>query len=128
MPAEYAHALVQALERAHTQEEKETCVSRLIDVLKTNGKLKALPAIVRELERIEAQQESAQATLTLARSSDETHARSELATILSDATPQTVTIDEHLIGGWRYSAGDTLVDASHKHALLTLYRRVISAG
>jgi len=125
MPIEYAHALSRSLENITNSNQAEMRVEELVAVLKKDGKMRALPAILREFERIEARKFSQKPTLTLARQSDIKKAVSELQKYTTSPPSDIETkIDERLVGGWRYTNSDTLIDASHKSALLELYRRV----
>lgn len=125
MPSEYAHALKRALEETTTETQQIACVEELFRVLQKDGKQKALPSIARELERIFERATQAQAVLTVATSDDEKKARAELLNRLPNAQPTHTNIDEEIIGGWRYTESDTLIDASHKQALIELYRRIV---
>jgi F0F1-type ATP synthase delta subunit len=124
MPVEYAHALSQSLESITHNTGAESRVDALVVLLKKEGKMRALPAILRELERLEARKSSQKPMLAVSKESDLQSAFEELRGYLS-TTPEIATkIDERLIGGWRYTDRDTRIDASYKTALLELYRRV----
>lgn len=124
MPVEYAHALSRSLENATSSSEAEARVDELVTVLKREGKMRALPAVLRELERLQARKSSQKPTLTVTKESDSRKALEELGNHLSKVPEVEVKTDERLVGGWRYTDSDTLVDASYKTALLELYRRV----
>lgn len=127
MPIEYAHALSHALASTTSDAEAEACIDELIGILRRDGKLKALPAIVRELERMHARSRAQQATLTVANEQATETARAELGAYMSKDVHAHVEVDDTLIGGWRYADKDTLIDASYKTALLTLYRNVTAS-
>ncbi|PCI28383.1 hypothetical protein COB52_03765 [Candidatus Kaiserbacteria bacterium] len=110
MPAEYAQALHNSLETS------ETPVESLVQILKREGKLKALPAILKEFQRIEERTSSQKPTVYVAKEED-----IEKVSMQFDAE---VLIDESLIGGFRYVDKDTLIDSSYKAALLKLYRKI----
>ncbi|MAZ67721.1 hypothetical protein CL652_03055 [bacterium] len=124
MPVEYAHALSRSLENAANSSEAEAHVDELVAVLKREGKMRALPAILRELERLQAREYAQKPTLTVTKESDSQKALKELGNHLRSVPEVEIQTDERLVGGWRYTDGDTLVDASYKTALLQLYRRV----
>ena len=124
MPVEYAHALTQSLEGVTDEALIQERINALVAVLKKNGKQKALPAIVRELARIEARARTQQPTLFIAHESDKEHALRELHAKLGKEIDVEIRIDEKLTGGWRYIDSDTLMDTSYKAALLELYRRI----
>ncbi len=125
MPAEYAQALIIAQRNGVAADD---AVQRLIALLQRHGKLKALPAIVRELEHHVAQRAADAPTLTVATAAHASDARTQLALHFGDERASTVATatDDTLIGGWRYRDSDTLIDASYKHALITLYKRIVT--
>ena len=125
MPTEYAHALTQSLAGVTDDSVIGARVDAFIATLKKHGKLKALPAIARELERIQARAHSQQPTLFVAQKSDEERALTEARAQLNRDLPHVeVIVDENLTGGWRYVDSDTLLDTSYKAALLKLYRNI----
>lgn len=125
MPTEYAHALYHSLKDVTSEAEVTTRMSALMRVLRKAGKMKALPTILREFTRIHERNAARQATLTVARETDLPTARAALAARLPGAhSDVAAVVDDTLIGGWRYVHHDTLIDTSHKAALLALYRRI----
>ncbi len=128
MPTEYAQALANSLTSVPEKADAMDRVDSMVATLTKVGKLKALPAILKEYERIEFRKASVQPTLTVARQSDGDEALKELMGTLG-AVPKniTVTIEDNLIGGWRYLSGDTLIDSSHKAALLELYKKLLNS-
>ena len=125
MPLEYAHALHNALKKASTKNEATSHVDALVATLKDSGKLKALPAILREYQRIQLRKNAQKPTLTLSAKEKESEALKELEQKLGEKVSDVaIATDENLVGGWRYVHHDTLIDASYKTALLELYRRV----
>jgi len=127
MPTEYAHALSHSLAKVTEKKEATERVDALVETLEQAGKLKALPAILREYERIEAKKTSVNPTITVAREEDGDGALKELMDMV-DAVPKNISVDveDNIIGGWRFSDKDTLIDNSHKAALLKLYKSVTS--
>ena len=126
MAAEYAHALVRALNEAPTTAEKGERLSRFFALLKQNGKRTALPAILTELERIEYAHRTQAPRLEVGKEKDGETAARKLRDMLPDAAEVSPQHNAALIGGWRYRHGDTLIDASHKGALVQLYRRFVA--
>jgi len=126
MPIEYAQALENSLEGVTSEAQATERVNALVTVLKNAGKLKALPAILREFKRMQLRKTAQRATLTIAHKDTEQVARAELAARLTEKTVGdiSIAIDENLIGGWRYVDHDTLVDTSYKAGLLELYRKI----
>lgn len=128
MPIEYAHALNRSLADVTTKEAAHARVEGLVDALVRAGKTDALPAVLREFERIASQKTARTPQLAVAKESDAQNALHELAAHYThaDTAHTTIITDENLVGGWRYIDSDTLIDTSYKAALLELYRRVTS--
>ncbi|MAJ97086.1 hypothetical protein CL644_02220 [bacterium] len=125
MPIEYAHALHNARKKASTKDEAANYVDALVATLKESGKLKALPAILREYQRIQVRKNAQKPILTLSTKEEEDEALKELEQRLGDKVGDVaIATDENLVGRWRYVNHDTLLDTSYKAALLELYRRV----
>ena len=124
MPHAYAHALRKAIADGL---DPDVAVTRLVELLKREGKTKILPAIAREIESLSVRAETQTPTLTLAHQEEKTRAQEGLRTQFPNASENmTVTTDENLIGGWRYRDANTLVDASYKTALTKLYHHIIA--
>ena len=126
MPAEYAHALYQSLTGITDESVISARVASLVQVLKKAGKLKALPAIMREFMRIHARTTAVQPVLMVARAADVPGAQRALAARVPEAAATTIetVIDDTLIGGGGYVYRDNLIDTSYKAALLALYHRI----
>jgi F0F1-type ATP synthase delta subunit len=129
MPREYAQALFETIQSAQGAKETTAFVDRLVELLKCAGKVKLLPSILREYERLENKHKHERPVLTIARNSDATSAKKtaheQFKDVLSDDA--LVQVDDTLIGGWRLSSRNVLVDRSYKAALLKLYRSIVSA-
>ena len=121
MEKEYAQALKNALQKG---EQADTLVARLTAHLKERGRLKLLPAILRELKVLKAKH-SATAPVVEAASKAEADAAKREAKQEGIEVAE-VTINPNLISGWRAMSGGTLVDRSGKRALADLYRKIIS--
>lgn len=125
MPTEYAHALSQSLTGVTDKREAQKRVDTLLELLQKSGKVKALPAILREFKRIQARSLSRKATLSISNEKQKNSALKDLEKRLGEKpTEVSVLVNDTLVGGWRYLDNDTLIDTSHKAALLELYRRV----
>ena len=123
MVIEYAHALAKSTEGT-SKDQAKIYVARLVEILKREGKLKALPQILREFKRIIEQRNAKTPTLTVAQKKDAANATKELKAILKEAVVSDSVVDDSIIGGWRYVGRDTLVDNSYKTALIDLYRNI----
>ena len=120
MEKQYAFALWRSIEKGETPKK---AVQNLISLLERDGKTPLLPKIVSALKRIaESHSRTTIAKLFVAREKDAKHAKAE-----SGEHDAEIIVDETLIGGWRLEKGDTLVDASHKQQLLTLYQTLSNA-
>lgn len=124
MPQEYAHALALSMRGITDTDVVNAHVHALIASLKSAGKLAALSAILREYERIVARRRTNRPALHVANEKQVTTATKALAAYKKLGVESEIVIDDTLIGGWRYIDGDTLIDSSHKAALLALYRRI----
>jgi len=125
MPVEYAHALSHSLANVTEKQDALDRVDSLVYSLRESGKLKALPAILKEYERIEAKKTSVKPTIEVASEKDKDNALQELMEKLN-ATPKNIVVEvkDNLIGGWRYTDKDTIIDESYRAALLKLYRNI----
>ncbi len=103
-------------------------VHGLRDNLTTNGRLALLPRILRAFERLaERELRKNAATITIARESDERHAKAAVKSILVEmeiaGKDLKTQVDDTLIGGWRLEARGRLIDNSYKNQLVELYRK-----
>lgn len=114
-------ALHSALQKG---EKADTLVSRLTAHLKERGRMKLLPAILRELNVLRAKHKTT-APVVEAASPAEAEAAKKAAKQEGIDVAE-VTINPHLISGWRAMSGSTLIDRSGKRALSDLYRKIIS--
>lgn len=121
MQKEYAQALQNALQKG---EKADTLVKRLSTHLAERGRLKLLPAILRELKVLRQKQQLSAPVVEVASEKEATLAKREAAQEGIEVAE--VTINPNLISGWRAMSGSTLVDRSGKRALSDLYRKIIS--
>ena len=107
-------------------------VSALQGTLKAEGRESLFPRIGSAFARI-ALRESKRSTITLtiARASDEAHAKREVKGALKECgleDREIITrIDPSVIGGWRMEGAEHLIDASYKKHLLTIYQQATNS-
>jgi F0F1-type ATP synthase delta subunit len=95
-------------------------IDSFMSYVKARGYQALLPRILSEYQSLIQRTEKGGTTVSLAKKKD--HAELLLKHgITGDAK---VVIDESLIGGYRIETDSTLIDASHKNALLTLYHSI----
>lgn len=129
METAYAVALWKAIEGGM---QPSKAVHALCESLKHHGRETLMPRIAKAFARV-AKREIAKSgyVLSVAHRKDEVHARHAAKHALGAAGvshPEfQLHTDDTLIGGWRLEGGDTLVDASFKKQLLTIYNRATSA-
>ena len=123
---DYALALAQELEDGKTL---PAVLSALDRVLQKKGHEKLRPRILRELEHVYESGTNTQATVTVRTKDDLKRFASAIKEagdklgIESEAEPR---IDATLVGGFTLSTGARQIDRSYKHALINLYRRIIT--
>ena len=117
METAYAHALWNLVKKGMKPAE---ALSSIVDMLKQKGRMALLPKIARAFERI-ANRESNRTSTTLFVA----HEKDAKKAMLESKVPEAdVLVDSTLIGGWRLIQGDTLIDASWKKHLLSMYNAV----
>ena len=121
MEKAYAQALVNALQRGTKEDE---LVSSLTKHLTEAGRMKLLPAILRELRVLKERTRTLGATVEVASPS---LAAEALALAKAEGIEATDTVTNPLlISGWRARMGGRLIDRSGKRALIDIYRRITS--
>ncbi len=123
----YAQALWQTIQRGIAPKK---AVASLHMVLVRHGRTALLPRIARAFARIVLREaKRTDVTLAVAREKDAKAAHRDAKKFISDmrvkAADVKIALDEHLIGGWRLEGRGTLVDASYKKHLLSLYESVV---
>ncbi len=118
MQAVYA----QAIERLEKEGAKDIA-GTLITHLKSRGRLKLLPGIVRELQKREMRKNILSPHLEVADESEKKTAEQAAKALGVEIT--SVESNPALIRGWRLRSKDALVDRSGKRALIDLYRRIV---
>ncbi len=110
-------------------EEGKDCdalLTSLKEQLKRKGHQKLLPAILKGLVReIEHRDHAQIPDVRVARADDAVTHKARITDLLkqlTDVTEYTVTVDDTLIGGVVVEHNNTIIDASHKKQLLSLYQ------
>lgn len=119
MDKEYALALARSIEDG-TDEAK--LVAGLVAHLKSEGRMKLLPGILRELKVLDARNEKTAPILEVASEAESAGALAS-AHAMGIETSKTV-VNPSLIKGWRAREGSVLVDRSAKQALVDLYQMI----
>ncbi|MDP2648574.1 MAG: F0F1 ATP synthase subunit delta [Patescibacteria group bacterium] len=130
MEESYAQALWHMIEKGMTPKE---AVQRMHSLLVSRGREGLMPRIARALKRLAEQKRAARSiTLSVAREGDLRHAHREAKDVLSKMGAQssdvTEAVDSSLTGGWRMEGRETLVDASFKSQLISLYNLITKHG
>ena len=119
--AQYAQALYRAQKRS--PEKSDVHVRALYEILVRERRVRMLPSILRAFRRLQEKNIRTQPRMTVARTSDiSSYQKNIEAHGFKDAT---VTVEPSVIGGWRGVRDGILMDATHKQALLTLYKNII---
>ena len=119
MEREYAQALRDMLKGGA---EEASLVSGLVKNLKTEGRLKLLPGILRELKGLAAAEAKRAARIEVA--SEEEVAGALAAAKEEGINAGAATINPSLIRGWRAQEDGLLIDRSAKKALVDLYQKI----
>lgn len=120
MEKEYAQAIA-TMSRTSGQSES-VLVDGLLKHLSATGRMKLLPAILRELKRLQERTQRLAPTLEVARPEDEAAARAYLTQ--EGVAVSTVVVNPSLIRGWRARANGLLWDRSAKRALTDIYSKI----
>ena len=119
----YAQALYNSAQKEGADPKK--LVAQLVKYLEKEGRVKLLPSILRDLQKLDAQHTKVGSIVEVADEKDSTHALTEAATHGIHAT---VTHTNHtLIQGWRATGNGKLYDNSAKRSLIELYRKTVSS-
>ena len=127
MEESYARALMSLIEKGM---EPKKALRGLVESLKVRGREGLLPRIARAFERLAAKEMNKNAVVvSVAREKDVHKAKREVKALLKeiDATSKDVriTVDESVVGGWRFEGKGILVDNSFKKSLLEMYNHAI---
>ena len=132
MQKNYAQALFEKATDVADRKSVELLIKNLVAILKSEGKLKLLPSILKEYERLSERRAAEKAHLYVAnekavkKAPESQNVLNFTKEIGVEAKDLEVVVDASLVGGFRLESPTRLVDASHKRSLLHLYRKVIS--
>ena len=117
MERAYAQALWSIVERGG---EHKKAVAALHQTLVRTGRERLIGKILAEFKRIAVRESKrSSAVISVGRRADV-----EAALKAAGVSESEVILDPTLIGGYRIEKGDTLVDASWKNHLITIYNAV----
>ena len=123
MPKDYAQALFKAAHSEGSEKvDPKALVAHLKAALEKQGRVKLLPAILRELQQLEARQEKLAPLVEVAHASDSAHALKSAAEF--GIHTEHAHVNASLIKGWRATGNGKLVDHSAKRSLIELYRSI----
>lgn len=114
--------LLEATAEIEDKAESDAAITKLIAHLKSMGRMKMLPEIVRELQKVAARRHFYRASVEVAHqkeSADALHAAAREGMVARHAT-----VNPSLIHGWRAQKGGVLIDRSAKRALLHIYQNI----
>jgi hypothetical protein len=100
----------------------DAAVNKLIMHLKSAGRMKLLPQIVRELRKVAARRHALQPKVEVADKKESTaalHAAAQKGIVAKHAV-----VNPTLIRGWRAQHAGILIDRSGKGALIDIYQNV----
>lgn len=121
MEKAYAQA-IQTIQRKGTSESE--IVSTLVAHLKSTGRTKLLPRILRQLRILQSR---SRLQASLVEVATEAEAKEALALARAQGIEATTAVvNPALIRGWRARKDGVLVDHSAKRSLIDLYRRITS--
>lgn len=114
--------LLEATAELEDTAASDAAVTKLIAHLKSTGRMKMLPEIVRELRKVAARRHALRPVVEVA------HGKEEAAALRAAAEAGIVarhaSVNNALIHGWRARAAGKLIDRSAKRALLHIYQKV----
>ncbi len=116
----YADALRNLASKKGADEGK--FASNLIAHLGQTGRMKLLPAILRDLRTKEQRNKAVEASVEVAREADAKRALAGAKE--AGIAAEKATVNPSLLSGWRARSGGTLVDRSGKRQLIELYRNI----
>ncbi len=119
MEKEYALALARSIQDGT---DEETLVAGLMKHLKSEGRTKLLPGILRELKSLDARNAKSGSVIEIASEAEAADAIASAKAAGIDVTD--TVINPSLIKGWRIRSKGTLTDRSAKQALVDLYQKI----
>jgi hypothetical protein len=117
---DYAEAIDAAARESESR--ADALVANLVKHLKAQGRIKLLPAILRELKAREARTKALAPRVEVAREKDAASALK--AAHAEGIEAKEAAVNPALLSGWRGMRGGKLVDRSGKRALVELYRNI----
>jgi len=117
--------LLEATAELGDKAASDRAVTKLIAHLKSMGRMKMLPEIVRELRKVAARRAALRPYVEVAHEKEEAAALRVAA--LAGIIARHAVVNNSLIHGWRARSAGKLVDHSAKRALLRIYQQVTSA-
>jgi F0F1-type ATP synthase delta subunit len=126
---QYAEAIFLATRNANDAELDAVAV-RVGQLLEKKGHTSLLPAIVRELEKIQQKRgELEEVLIRVAKESDVAVFKNTIDTDVQQLNaiqlPKKVVLDDTVIGGYEVRAHGRRLDRTYKRSLLTLYTNLI---
>lgn len=114
--------LLEATAELEDKAASDAAVTKLIMHLKSAGRMKMLPEIARELQKVAARRRALRPIVEVA------HKKESAAALRAAAhegiTTKDVDVNPSLIHGWRAQKSGMLIDRSAKSALLQMYQKV----
>ena len=127
---QYAEALYEAT-IGKDDADGDLLVSNLLTLLESRGHSVLLPAIMRELQKLTRERQSAQVSvIRVCRSADQEKFKDaiskDIQTLGASALPQHRIIDKTIVGGYEVKAFGKQIDRTYKRSLLSLYTNLIT--
>lgn len=119
-----ARIYARALSRIPSTVSAADAVAGLMRSLKSKGRLKLLPQILREMAAEEGKRLATRSLVEVASTDEAVNALAEARKAGIDAHEAVIT--PSLIKGWRARGNGMLIDRSGKHNLVELYRKITS--
>ncbi len=116
--------LLEAVAEQGDDTARDSAVKKLILHLKSAGRVKMLPEILRELKKIAARKEALTPYLEVAHQKEAEHALREAATAGVEASR--AHVNHSLVHGWRVRGNGRLIDRSGKRMLVDIYKKSIT--
>lgn len=104
------------------KQEADAAVSKIIFHLKSSGRIKMLPQIVRELRKVAARRKALEPVVEVA--SEREAADALVWASESGISAKHAHVNHSLIAGWRAQEAGRLVDRSAKSAFIEIYKNV----
>lgn len=116
--------LLEATAELEGKAESDAAITKLIAHLKSMGRMKMLPEIARELQKVATRRRFYRASIEVAHEKESAEALRAAAR--EGMVARHATVNPSLIHGWRAQKGGMLIDRSAKRALLHMYQKITS--